>query len=237
MPDLDELLAERLARPITVVPPPLGNLQRRAARRRQRRLSLLAAGAAAVVAVVVAAPTLPSPFGAPDVAGYASGSRDGVLDAGTGRDGDWRVVVSHDGDGWCVKGLTATLRGGACGLAAPGRLGQASQFPNWDGDEFIVVLAGPAPPGTTSVRATAQGITITATVKNVDGGLFWSARVPPGAGETRAVAYDAAGAVIDQFYWPPIPASAPTGLPVPQLVPGCALAVNAETGERTCTRG
>jgi hypothetical protein len=183
-----------------------------------------------------AGPAFPWAVGERDVADYASGLRNGVLDAGTAPDGDWRVVVSRD-DGWCVKRVTATGQGGACQLSTPGQLDEASQFPTWDGDEYVVVVAGPAPPGTNTVELTAQGTTATATVTEVDGRLFWSARVPPGEGETRAVAYDVSGTVVDELYWPPTPPPAtPPILPMSQLVPNCLTAVNAETGEESCAR-
>ena len=206
MPDLDQLISDQLTRPIPALAPPLGELQRRAARQRQRRLSAVAAGAAAAVGVVFAAAgaTLPWQPSEPETASVAAGLRDGVLDAGTDMNGEWRVVVTRD-DGWCVKRVAATGQGGACGLATPGRLNEASQFPTYDGDEYVVVLAGPAPPGTNRIVATSSGKTVTATVTDVQGRLFWTARVPPGDSGTRAVAYDQSGAVIDELIWPPTP--------------------------------
>lgn len=216
MPDLDQLISERLARPVPAVPPPLGQLQRRAARRRQRQLSAMAASAAATVAVAFAAAGggLPWQPGERETAPFASGLRDGVLDAGVDSSGEWRVVVTRD-DGWCVKRVSATGHGGACGLTPPGRLHEASQFPTWDGAEYVVVLAGPAPPGTNRIDVTSSGKTVVATVTDVDGRLFWSVRVPPGDSGTRAVAYDRFGAVIDELTWPPPPE--PQGGAVPSF--------------------
>lgn len=237
MPDFDELLRERLARPLSVVPPPIGELQRRAARRRQRRVSVVAAAVVACVAVVAAGSTLPWALGDRDGGMYASGLRDRVLDAGTDRHGAWRVVVTQD-DGWCIKRVSASGEGGACGLTPPGRLGEASQFPTFDGDQYVVVLAGPAPPGTNRIEVFAQGVTAVATISEIEGRLFWSTRVPPGDGETRAVAYDISGQVIDELSWPPAPdASTLPTPPPPELVTRCPTAVNAETGEATCPSG
>ena len=224
MPDFDQLLGERLARPVPALVPPLSQLQRRAARRRQRRLSAVAASAAAVVAVAFAAAGAGLPWqpGEPETASVAGGLHDGVLDAGVDRNGEWRVVVTRD-DGWCVKRVATTGEGGACGLASPGRLDEGSQFPTYDGDEYVVVLAGPAPPGTNRIVVTSSGKTVVATVTDVDGRLFWTARVPPGDSGTRAVAYDRSGAVIDELAWPPVPGSgdgtAPPVPPAPVLDP------------------
>lgn len=208
MPDLDQLLGQRLTRPVPAVPPPLGELQRRATRRRQRRWTAVAAAAAASVAVAFAAAgagLLWQPD-QPERPSFAGGLRDGVLDAGFDRDGRWRVVVTRD-DGWCIKRVSQTGEGGACRLATPGRLEEASQFPTFDGNEYVVVLAGPAPPGTNRIDVTASGETVVATITDIEGRLFWTARVPPGDSETRAVAYDGSGAVIDELTWPPPPPS------------------------------
>lgn len=222
MPDLDQLISEQLSRPIAALAPPLGELQRRAARRRQRRLSAVAVGAAAGVAVALAAvgSGLPWQAGDPQAPSVAAGLRDGVLDAGVDSNGRWRVVVTRD-DGWCVKRVASTGQGGACGLTPPGQLDEASQFPTFDGDEYVVVLAGPAPPGTNRIVVTSSGKTVVATVTEVDGRLFWTARVPPGDSGTRAVAYDRAGAVIDELAWPPAPdaGQAPSFPIAPRLDP------------------
>lgn len=217
MPDLDELLRDRLDRPLGVVPPPLGALQRRAAYRRQRRWAL-AAGAAVTVGVLAAGTSLSWPTGERDVAGYASVLDDRVLDAGTGPDGPWRVLVTRD-DGWCVKRVHPTGESGACQLASPGRLDEGSEFPTFDGKEYVVVVAGPAPPGTNRIVVSAQGSSPVATLTEIEGRLFYSVRVPPGDGETRIVAYDAAGAVIDDVLWPPTPAPALPPAPGPVLLP------------------
>ena len=213
MPDLDELLRDRLDRPLAVALPPLEDLQHRASRRRQKRWAAVAAGAAAGITLLVAGTSIPWPTQDRDVSGYAAGVRDGVLDAGTGRDGPWRVLVNRD-DGWCVKQVRPTGESGACQLATPGRLDEASQFPTWDGDEYVVVVAGPAPPSTNRIEVTAQGRTAVATITEVDGRLFWSARVPPGEGGTWIVAYDSEGAVAQEVTWPPVP-DAPVPYPVP----------------------
>ena len=156
---------------------------------------------------------LPWRFEQRERASFASGPRDGVLDAGFDSDGPWRVLVTRD-DGWCIKRVSATGEGGACRLAPPGRLGEASQFPTFDSDEYFVVLAGPAPPGTNRIDVTASGRTVVATVTEVDGRLFWTARVPPGDGETRAVAYDGSNAVIDELTWPAPPPSHSDAVPL-----------------------
>ena len=215
MPDLDELLRERLDRPLAVVPPPLGDLQRRAAHCRHRNWAL-AAGAAVTVGILAAGTSLPWPSDERDVAGYASGLDDGVLDAGTGRDGPWRLLVTRD-DGWCVKRVHPTGDSGACQLATPGRLDEASQFPTFDGEEYVVVVAGPAPPGTNRIVVSSQGSSPVATLVEIEGRLFYSARVPPGEGETLIVAYDQTGAVIDDVLWPPVPGPGPG--PAPGLPP------------------
>jgi hypothetical protein len=225
VPDLDVLLREHLDPPSgapDVVPPPLALLRRRAARRRAGRTSLIAAGAAAVVAVAVAGPGLALPGGsARDTAGYASGLREAVLDTGEGPDGPWRLEVTDGGT--CLRLLSASRDMGACDLSFPGRLSEASQFPTHDGDEYVVVVAGPAPPGTARVEVTGQGVTAVATTVAVDGRLFWSARLPPGGDGTRGVAYDASGAVLDELLWPPVP-DPPSSPAPPVLLPAVPLA-------------
>ena len=220
MPDLDQLISEQLARPIPASAPPLTQLRRRAARRRQLRLSAMAAGAAAAVAVAVTVvgSGMPWQLGERETASFASGPRDDVLDAGVDSDGPWRVVVTRD-DGWCIKRVSGTGQGGACGLTPPGRLDEASQFPTWDGDEYVVVLAGPAPPDTHRIDVTSSGTTVVATVTEIDGWLFWTARVPAGESGTRAVAYDRSGAVIDELTWPPPPGAHGDAVPSSPAAP------------------
>ena len=239
MPDFDQLLAERVTRPLSAVAPPLASLQRRAARRRQRKVSVVAVASMACVALVVAAPSVPWTGSQRETSGFASGVLDGVLDAGTDRSGPWRLVVAREEGGLCVQRLSATGRlPGACVKDGPGRLSQAAQFPTYDGDEYIVVLAGPTPAGTNRIEVTAGGNEAVATITEVEGQLFWSARLPPYDGGTRAVAYDVAGAVLDELSWPAKAEGQLLPTPEAPLVgPTCPTAVNAETGERTCASG
>lgn len=228
MPDLDELLSARVGRPLDLVPPPLAELQGRAARRQRLRWAGVAVGAAAALALGLVAPSLPWPAEREETR-FASELSDRVLDSGEARnEGLWQLVVTQD-DGWCITRITKTGQGGACQLSTPGRLREASQFPTWDGEEYVVVLAGPAPPGTHRIEVTAQGVTPVVTLREIDGRLFWTARVPPGYGGTRAVAYDVDGAVIEELDWagepppdgPPAPPVAPPPCP-PGQAPGAA---------------
>jgi hypothetical protein len=72
-------------------------------------------------------------------------------------------------------------------------------------------------------------------VTQVDGRLFWSARLPSGEGGTRAVAYDASGAVLGELDWPPPPKNwtPPAGEPE-LLMPECATMVDVKTGVGVC---
>lgn len=164
--------------------------------RSRRRVRSVLAGTAVLLAAAGTAAAFGLPVrDSPDASQLASGglAPPVVLDEGTGPDGPWELVVS-DENGWCIEHVRPLGRGGACGLADPGRLQEASSFRTEDAGEPVVIVNGPVQDGTATVTielADRPPVKVAPTL--VGGRMFFSARTPADARITAVVAVDDSG--------------------------------------------
>lgn len=198
MPDIDDRLRRDLLAAVAAdaAATPIGSpdLVRARARRRRQGRGLLAGTAILLVAAgTVAAVGLPVRDG--DASRLANGglAPPVVLDEGIASDGPWELVVT-DENGWCIEHIRPLGRGGACGLADPGRLQEASSFRTEDDGEPVVIVNGPVQNETVTVTvelADRPPVRVAPTL--IGGRLFFSARTPADARVTAVIAQDQNG--------------------------------------------
>ena len=201
------------ARQVTV--PPLAGIRARGRQRRRRQLAgavlgmLAVAGGASLVAggepagsreaVVAGAPA--EVVGAPAAV---------VLDEGTDADGAWQLVARPEDR--CLVLVRELSEGGACDLADPPQLREASVFAV--GDETLV--AGLAPENTTRVEVTAAGGSLLPAEVVAAGATYFFVRFQGITGVRSILATGAEGAVLARFDGPVLP---PPRVPATARVP------------------
>lgn len=245
MADLNQIVRAHVANQGGALPPALETLRLRARRRRQRHVGgvvVIVAGAVFALGPVVAGAGMPwneqrdtARIAAPVAVG-------GVLDEGVDDAGPWKVVAESDPDeGWCVRHITTTGQGGACELATPGRLDEATSFATSDGPEPLTVVAGAVPDNTSTVQVElSDGTTRQAVVRTVSGRPFFSIRIAAAVTVDTLTALDADGLVLEQVG--PLPPPPPPVMPsiepplTPPLTPQERELGPSETPESVCTQ-
>ena len=129
--------------------------------------------------------------------------------SGSGKNGDWRVVASWN-FGYCLKRHERNGEGGACGLAQPGTLNESLSWRVFQGDEAYTLVAGPVPPGATSVEVTpTQGDAAGATLTKVLSMTFYVADFPGVQAMKGIQALDDQGHVVEELEHGPLPPPGP----------------------------